>query len=61
MSYDGQIDFGLVGDLDAMADLDSLALDLEGAVQEIVSTAPPRGRDQRTTRARTRNGTVSVK
>jgi diacylglycerol O-acyltransferase len=61
MSYDGQVDFGLVGDLDAMADLDSLGLDLEAAVQEIVSTAPPRDEDQRTTRARTRNGTASVK
>jgi diacylglycerol O-acyltransferase len=61
MSYDGQIDFGLVGDLDAMADLDSFALDLEGAVREIVSTAPQRGDGQRTTRARTRNGAASVK
>jgi WS/DGAT/MGAT family acyltransferase len=62
MSYDGQIDFGLVGDLDAMADLDSFGLDLEGAVREIVATAPPaRENGQRTTRARARNGTLSVK
>jgi diacylglycerol O-acyltransferase / wax synthase len=38
MSYNGQIDFGLVGDYDAMADLDSFALDLEGAVREVVAT-----------------------
>jgi diacylglycerol O-acyltransferase / wax synthase len=38
MSYDGQVDFGLVGDYDAMADLDSFALDLEGAVSEAVAT-----------------------
>ncbi len=40
MSYNGQVDFGLVGDYDAMADLDSFALDLESAVREIVATAP---------------------
>jgi diacylglycerol O-acyltransferase len=61
MSYDGQIDFGLVGDLDAMADLESFGLDLEGAMGEIVATAPPRGEDRRGARARGRNGTVSVK
>ena len=30
MSYNGTINFGLIGDYDAMADLDSFALDLEG-------------------------------
>ena len=35
MSYDGQVDFGLIGDYDAMADLDSFGLDLEGAIAEI--------------------------
>jgi diacylglycerol O-acyltransferase / wax synthase len=43
MSYDGEVDFGLVGDYDAMADLDSFALDLEGAIGEILATAPPSG------------------
>jgi hypothetical protein len=63
MSYDGRIDFGLVGDYDAMADLDSFALDLEGAMAEAVATAPPAAEDadQRSERARTRNGAVSVK
>jgi WS/DGAT/MGAT family acyltransferase len=55
MSYDGQIDFGLVGDYDAMADLDSFGLDLEGAVAEIVATIPRAGRS-----ARSRNGAVPV-
>ena len=41
MSYNGQVDFGLVGDYDAMADLDSFALDLEGAVEEISATVAP--------------------
>lgn len=40
MSYDGQVDFGLVGDYDAMADLDSFGLDLEAAIAEVVATAP---------------------
>ncbi len=35
MSYNGQVDFGLIGDYDAMADLDSFGLDLEGAIAEI--------------------------
>ena len=40
MSYNGQVNFGLVGDYDAMADLDSFALDLEAATQEVIETAP---------------------
>jgi diacylglycerol O-acyltransferase len=40
MSYNGQVNFGLVGDYDAMADLDSFALDLEAATQEVIATAP---------------------
>lgn len=61
MSYDGKIDFGLVGDYDAMADLDSFGLDLEGAIAEAVATAPPAGDDaQPSERARMRNGAVSV-
>ncbi|MGN6276730.1 MAG: WS/DGAT/MGAT family O-acyltransferase [Solirubrobacterales bacterium] len=40
MSYNGQVNFGLIGDYDAMADLDSFALDLEAATQEVLETAP---------------------
>jgi len=40
MSYDGQVNFGLIGDYDAMADLDSFALDLEAATAEAVASAP---------------------
>jgi hypothetical protein len=62
MSYDGQVDFGLVGDYDAMADLDSFALDLEGAMAEIVASAPkPRRKAKGTAGAKARNGAVSVK
>jgi hypothetical protein len=59
MSYDGSIDFGLVGDYDGMADLDSFGLDLEAAIAEIVETAPssPEGAAEK---ARTRNGAVPV-
>jgi diacylglycerol O-acyltransferase len=62
MSYNGQVNFGLVGDYDAMADLESFGLDLEGAVEEIAgaSTAGD-GRPQRSSRAETRNGALSVK
>jgi len=62
MSYDGQVDFGLVGDYDAMADLDSFGLDLEGAIAELVGKPAKAGpRPQRISRAETRNGTLSVK
>jgi diacylglycerol O-acyltransferase / wax synthase len=62
ISYNGQVDFGLVGDYDAMADLESFALDLAGAVGEIVEATPKLGgKAQRTTRARTVNGALSVK
>ncbi len=40
MSYNGQVNFGLIGDFDGMADLDSFALDLEAATQEVIETAP---------------------
>ncbi len=62
MSYNGTINFGLIGDYDAMADLDSFALDLEASIEEIVDTLPARPpKAQRTSRARARNGAVSVK
>jgi hypothetical protein len=45
-----------------MADLDSFGLDLEAAIDEIVATLPARPKKpQRTSRARARNGAVSVK
>jgi len=40
MSYNGQINFGLIGDYDAMADLDSFALDLEAATAEMIAATP---------------------
>ncbi len=40
MSYNGQINFGLIGDYDAMADIDSLARDLSESIAELVALAP---------------------
>jgi diacylglycerol O-acyltransferase len=58
MSYNGQVDFGLIGDYDAMADLDSFGLDLEGAIAEL---AGPHATIDQSSRAQTRNGALSVK
>ena len=52
MSYNGQVNFGLIGDYDAMADLDSFALDLEAATEEIVATAPAAAKRRRRKAAR---------
>jgi WS/DGAT/MGAT family acyltransferase len=41
MSYDGHVDFGLIGDFDALPDLDALASDLEASLAELAATAPP--------------------
>jgi diacylglycerol O-acyltransferase len=41
MSYNGQVNFGLIGDYDAMADLDSFGLDLEAEIDDTIATAPP--------------------
>jgi diacylglycerol O-acyltransferase / wax synthase len=41
MSYDGKLDFGLIGDYDAIPDLDALAADLEASLAELVETAAP--------------------
>jgi len=61
MSYNGQVDFGLVGDYDAMADLDSFGLDLEGAIAELAGGGATGSASQRRRRAEARNGALSVK
>jgi WS/DGAT/MGAT family acyltransferase len=59
MSYNGQINFGLIGDYDAMADLDSFGLDLEAATEETIATVPSKSR--RRAKAKTSaNGTGPV-
>jgi WS/DGAT/MGAT family acyltransferase len=39
MSYDGRMDFGLVGDFDVMYDLDDLAVDLHDSLAEMAEAA----------------------
>jgi diacylglycerol O-acyltransferase / wax synthase len=39
MSYNGQVNFGLTGDYDAMPDLDALAEDLNASIAELVEAA----------------------
>jgi WS/DGAT/MGAT family acyltransferase len=53
MSYDGQIDFGLVGDYDALPDLGAIARGLGDAIDELAAAAglPPQ-RARRTARRR---------
>ena len=59
MSYNGQVNFGLIGDYDAMADLDSFALDLEAATAEIVGTAPQAKKRSRASKASS-NGAAAL-
>ena len=40
MSYDGQVNFGLIGDYDALPDLEALAADLEAAIAELSDAVP---------------------
>jgi WS/DGAT/MGAT family acyltransferase len=44
MSYDGTLGFGLLGDYDAMADLDDLAADLEAGIADLAAAAGVRHR-----------------
>jgi hypothetical protein len=44
MSYDGTLNFGLLGDYDALPDLDDLAAGLRDAIAELATAAGvPRG------------------
>jgi diacylglycerol O-acyltransferase len=39
MSYDGQVNFGLIGDYDGLPDLNDLAGDLEASIAELLEAA----------------------
>jgi WS/DGAT/MGAT family acyltransferase len=39
MSYNGQLNFGLTGDFDALADLETLADELQASIEELVAAA----------------------
>jgi diacylglycerol O-acyltransferase len=61
MSYNGQVNFGLIGDYDAMADLDSFALDLEAATNEVIATAPKKtSKKRKAAAAASSNGSASA-
>jgi hypothetical protein len=39
MSYNGQVNFGLIGDYDGLPELDGLAEDLQEAIDELAAVA----------------------
>jgi hypothetical protein len=47
MSYDGQVNFGLIGDYDAMADLELLAGDLEDSLSALAEATGARPKARR--------------
>jgi diacylglycerol O-acyltransferase / wax synthase len=59
MSYNGQVNFGLIGDYDAMADLDSFALDLQAATDEAVAAAPAKKKPKAKAKAKKRKATAA--
>ncbi len=52
MSYDGHLGFGLLGDYDALADLDQIALDLKWAITSLSRAAGVRPRTSRASSTR---------
>jgi diacylglycerol O-acyltransferase len=50
MSYDGHLGFGLLGDYDALPELDAIALDLQWAIAELARAAGVRPRKSRSPR-----------
>jgi diacylglycerol O-acyltransferase len=60
MSYNGQVNFGLIGDYDAMADLDSFALDLEATTKEVVKAAPAKKRPKKSSKAASRKAAAGA-
>ncbi len=63
MSYDGHLGFGLLGDYDALPDLDRIALDLQWAIASLARAAgvrPPAGRPTRKAKAPRDNGARAV-
>ncbi len=60
MSYNGQVNFGLIGDYDAMADLESFGLDLEAATEEAIATAPAAAAAKKAAKAASSNGSAAL-
>jgi diacylglycerol O-acyltransferase len=59
MSYNGKMNFGLVGDYDVMHDLDDLADDFEASLAELGDTAGVPVRSERPARKRSRTGATA--
>jgi diacylglycerol O-acyltransferase len=57
MSYDGRVFFGLLGDYDALADIDALAADVDAAIAELAAIA---GAPVKRARGRRRPGGVGL-
>jgi hypothetical protein len=47
MSYNGRVDFGLLGDYDAMPDLEDVGMLLEASLGELLAAAQAQGRPGR--------------
>jgi WS/DGAT/MGAT family acyltransferase len=56
MSYDGELNFGLLGDYDALPDIDVIADELRSAIAELLEIARSRGERQGTVNGRGRGG-----
>jgi diacylglycerol O-acyltransferase / wax synthase len=54
MSYDGGMDYGLLGDYDALPDLDRIAAGIDTALEELKTAAGARGRPPRARNRRSR-------
>jgi diacylglycerol O-acyltransferase len=54
MSYDGHLGFGLLGDYDALPDLEAIALDLQAAISSLARAAGVPARAERSASARPR-------
>ena len=59
MSYNGKMNFGLVGDFDAMHDLDDLAEDFQASLAELAEAAGVTLRSERVPRAKPRTGATA--
>jgi diacylglycerol O-acyltransferase len=59
MSYDGHLGFGLLGDYDALPDLEEIALDLQAAIASLARAAGVRPRAERSADARPRKAKAS--
>jgi len=60
MSYDGRLGFGLLGDYDAMPDLDEVAADLERSIDELADAAGVRKTGSKRRRPATRRKSAAT-